>query len=44
MYKNKKDVQEYGHCKGITLMNHTMKVWEEVIEKNLREETAVLKN
>lgn len=34
------DIQDYGDCKGIKLMIHTMKMWEKVIEKRLKKETT----
>ena len=36
IYKNKGDAQCCGNYRGIKLMNHTMKVWERIIEARLR--------
>ena len=37
IYKNKGDVQACGNYRGIKLMSHSMKLWERVIEKRMRE-------
>ncbi len=41
IYKDKGDVQDCGNYRGIKLMAHTMKLWERIIERRLREETRV---
>ncbi|XP_075990214.1 uncharacterized protein LOC142985856 [Anticarsia gemmatalis] len=38
IYKNKGDAQECYNYRGIKLMSHSMKIWEKVIEKGIREE------
>ena len=44
IFKGKGDVQVCGNYRGIKLMCHSMKVWEKVIDKRIRSETAVSKN
>ena len=39
IYKEKGDIQDY--CRGILLMSHTMKIWERIIDRKLREETTL---
>lgn len=41
IFKEKGDIQECGNYRGIKLMSHTMKVWERVIDRRLREETSI---
>ena len=41
IYKEKGDIQDCGNYRGIKLMSQTMKLWERIIEKRLREETTV---
>ena len=41
IFKNKGDIQECKNYRGIKLMSHTMKMWERVIEKRLREEVTI---
>ena len=41
LYKSKGDVKECGNYRGIKLMNHTMKLWERVIEARLMKETTI---
>ncbi|KAK3531799.1 hypothetical protein QTP70_029737, partial [Hemibagrus guttatus] len=36
IFKNKGDVQSCSNYRGIKLMNHTMKLWERVVEARLR--------
>ncbi|XP_068203645.1 uncharacterized protein [Palaemon carinicauda] len=36
--KGKGDIQECDNCRGIKLISHTMKIWEKIIEKRLRNE------
>ncbi|XP_059045645.1 uncharacterized protein LOC131841338 [Achroia grisella] len=42
IFKNKGDV--ILHYRGIKLMSHTMKVWEKMIERRLREECDISQN
>ncbi|XP_026488483.2 uncharacterized protein LOC113395141 [Vanessa tameamea] len=44
IFKNKGDVQDWNNYRGIKLMSHTMKVWEKVIERRLREESEITQN
>lgn len=37
IYQNKGDVQCYGNYRGIKLMSHSMKLWDRVVERRLRE-------
>ena len=39
LFKNKGDAQECGNYRGIKRLNHTMKLWERVIEIRIRRET-----
>ena len=41
IYKGKGDIQNCGNYRGIKLMSHTMKVWERIIERRLRDETEI---
>ena len=44
LYKNKGDIQDYSNYKRIKLINHTMKLWERVIERRLREHAKIAEN
>ena len=41
IYKEKGDIQDCGNYLGIKLMSHTMKIWEKIIDRRLREETTI---
>ena len=41
IYKEKGDIQDCGHYRGLKLMSHTMKIWERIIDRRLREETTI---
>ena len=41
IYKDKGDMQDCGHYRGIKLMPPTMKIWERIIDRRLREETTI---
>ena len=43
IYKNKGDAQCCGNYREIKLMNHTMKVWERIIETRLRDRVEISK-
>ena len=43
IYKNKGDAQCCGNYREIKLMNHTMKVWERIIEARLRDRVEISK-
>ena len=42
IYKEKGDIQDCGNYRGIKLMTHTMKIWERIIRRWLREETTIV--
>ena len=35
IFKNKGDVQSCSNYRGITLISHTMKLWERIVERRL---------
>ena len=41
IYKEKGDIQDCGNYRGVKLMSHTMKIWERIIDRRLREETTI---
>ena len=41
IFKNSGDIQECGNYWGIMLISHTLKIWEQIIEKRLREKTLI---
>ena len=41
IYKEKGDIQDCGNYRGIKLMSHTMKIWERIVERRIREETSI---
>ena len=41
IYKEKGDIQDCANYRGIKLMSHTMKMWERIIVRRLREETTI---
>ena len=43
IYKNKGNAQCCGNYSGIKLMSHTIKVWERIIEANLRDRVEISK-
>ena len=43
IYKNKGDARCCRNYRGIKLMNHTMKVWERIIEDRLRNRVEISK-
>ena len=43
IYKEKRDIHDCGNYRG-KLMPHTMKNWERIIERRLREETTIETN
>ena len=42
IFKNKGDVQSYSNYRGITLISHTMQLWERVVERRLRSELTFI--
>ena len=41
IFKNKGDIQNCSNYRGIKLMSHTLKMWERVIERRLREKVVI---
>ena len=41
IYKGKGDSKECGNYRGIQLMSHTMKLWEQIVEATLRKEVVI---
>ena len=41
IYKEKGDVQECQNYWGIKLLSHTMKIWDRIVEKRVRDEVEV---
>ena len=41
IFKEKGDIQDCGNYRGIKMISHTMKIWERVIDRRLREETTI---
>ena len=35
------DIQDCGNYTGIKMISHTMKIWERIIDRRLREETSI---
>ncbi|XP_063545710.1 uncharacterized protein LOC134753703 [Cydia strobilella] len=44
VFKNKGDVQDCNNYRGIKLMSHSMKIWEKVLARRMREESEVTQN
>ena len=41
IFKEKGDIQDCENYRGIKMIFHTMKIWERVIDRRLREETTI---
>ena len=41
IYKEKEDIQDCEIYRGIKLMSNTMKIWERIIDRRLREESTI---
>ena len=41
IFKEKGDIQDCGNYRGIKMISHTMKIWERIINRRLREETSI---
>ena len=41
IFKEKGDIRDCGNYRGIKMISHTMKIWERVIDRRLREETTI---
>ena len=37
IFKDKGDIQDFGNYRGIKMISHTMKIWERIIDRRLRE-------
>ncbi|KAF3674589.1 putative peptidyl-prolyl cis-trans isomerase FKBP17-1, chloroplastic-like [Capsicum annuum] len=44
LYKNKGDIQSCNNYRGIKLLSHTMKIWERVVERRLRNIVSISEN
>ena len=44
LYENKGDVENCNNYKGIKLLSHIMKLWEQVIERRLRADIKISEN
>ena len=41
IFKEKGDIQDCGNYRGLNMIYHTMKIWERIIDRILREETSI---
>ena len=41
IFKQKGNIQDGGNYRGIKMISHTMKIWERIIDRRLREETSI---
>ena len=41
IFKEKENIQDCGNYRGIKMISHTMKIWERIIDRRLREETSM---
>ena len=41
IFKEKGDIQDCGNYRGIKMISHTMKIWERIIDRRLREEISI---
>ena len=41
IFKEKGDIQDCRNYRGIKMISHTMKIWERIIDRRLREETTI---
>ena len=41
IFEEKGDIQDCGNFSGIKMISHTMKIWETVIDRRVREETNI---
>ena len=41
IFKQKEDIQDCGNYRGITMISHTMKIWERIVDRRLSEETSI---
>ena len=40
LFKEKGDIHDCGKYRGFKMIYHTMKIWERIIDRRLREETS----
>ena len=41
IFKEKGDIRDCGNYRGTNMISHTMKIWERIIDRRLREETRM---
>ena len=41
IFKENGDIQDCGNYRGIKMIFYTMKIWERIIDRRLREETSI---
>ena len=41
IFKEKGNIHDCGNYSGIKMISHTMKIWERIIDRRLREETSI---
>ena len=41
IFKEKGDIQDCGNYRGINMIYHTVKIWERIIDRRLREESSI---
>ena len=41
IFKQKEDIQDCGNNRGITMISHTMNIWERIVDRRLSEETSI---
>ena len=41
IFKQKEDIQDCGNYRGITMISHTMNIWERIVDRRLSEETSI---
>ena len=41
IFKEKGDIQDCGNYRGIKMISLTMKIWESIIDRRLREKTII---
>ena len=41
LFNEKGDIQDSGDCRGIKMISHTIKIWERILDRKLREKTSI---